>query len=619
MNIIDFIMPHRLLLNKSLRKASQEFRDRVDAYQIEYDRKITECNDELIKAQTETNKQIEAFKASLIQELSDDRQLLIEIQEDVVRYTDCYFNRAYLYQVQDIKKKQNDILHEDYLFLTNQMKQIDNEIDLLRERQNSLSSYTGVDDIIRLAKLSGYDFDFKPNENAQTLLTKISEALRDYQGTDSVEKHALIRLKNIIQERSDYLPVINYIAWVIHSKIQYKKQLSAKRSALRQEQSVIRSDIQQTRDKIRTLTEELGELAVRVRYRWARPITYINADISYAYDSIKADRLRLKTRGPEIKDELHDINKRKSDAIKEIREKKSKRREVGSEIRSMKEEHSSDQWKWDSLQRESRYLTSEIESLSSEIDRYSSEIDSLSSEYNSLKEAVEFTEATISSKKHERKKWIARRTQLVNLIQRFDKSFRSNKKTSELDEKNIIQTRIKEIQIIREEGAIEAKNVYEQELQDLQTEHELAVNAFELRNNELKGNLYAAEKTCLQFSEKVSLATKELKKSQEEDKRFVLLKVLSESPEVTKTKNILNSLKEELAMAEEKRSFIEKQIDELESEIKAEAKSYEEKLSNCHPHPLRPTAEEQHEERKLTLRMIEIEQQKEETGHEGEN
>ena len=47
----------------------------------------------------------------------------------------------------------------------------------------------------------------------------------------------------------------------------------------------------------------------------------------------------------------------------------------------LEQAHSSDQWRWDSLQRESRYLTSEIESLSSEIDGYSSEIDSLSSEY----------------------------------------------------------------------------------------------------------------------------------------------------------------------------------------------------------------------------------------------
>ena len=35
MSAWDYIMPHRLLVNRSLRKAAQELRDRVEKYQID--------------------------------------------------------------------------------------------------------------------------------------------------------------------------------------------------------------------------------------------------------------------------------------------------------------------------------------------------------------------------------------------------------------------------------------------------------------------------------------------------------------------------------------------------------------------------------------------------------
>ena len=619
MSAWDYIMPHRLLINKSLRKASQELRDRVEAYQIEFDLRLEDCKADLQRAEENKNKELEAFKAALIQELSDERQVLEEIQECIVQYVDCFFYRAYLYQLIDIQKRQNEILHEDYVFLSNQMRIIDDEIVLLRERQNELTAFTRVDDIIQLATLTGYDLDFQSADDAKQLLGKISNALETYAGEDRVEKFALLRLKTIIQERSNYLPTINYISWVIRIKRQFRKQLSVKRSDIKKEQAVLRDEMTSTKNEARTLTDRMESLAKNVRYYWAKPITYINADICYAYIELKEEKARVRDRVPSLKRERRELLDKKRSAISEIREKKSKRRDVGSELRSLSESHSSDQWKWDSLQSESRSLTSDIDSLSSDIDHYSSEIDSISSDIESMESAVESSQATISSKKAARKQWEEKRKRIVQLIKRYDEKFRSDRRIGEKDEIDIIIARLSEILEIRETGAAEAQRVYDQEFEEINRSHEEKVRELAARKLRLETRLQHAEAEYSKCAQRVSSAEKRVETSKNEDNRFVFVKLFSESPAVIAAKAELEKAREALATAKKTKAAVVSMINELEDELESETKAFNEQLENCRPRYLRPTGEEQREEKKLLLRREEIQQQHEEGGHESKN
>lgn len=58
----DTILPHRLLINRSLRKASEGLRSRVDEYQLEYDRKIERCTVEIEQAAEDKNRHFENIK-----------------------------------------------------------------------------------------------------------------------------------------------------------------------------------------------------------------------------------------------------------------------------------------------------------------------------------------------------------------------------------------------------------------------------------------------------------------------------------------------------------------------------------------------------------------------------
>ena len=71
-----------------------------------------------------------------------------------------------------------------------------------------------------------------------------------------------------------------------------------------------------------------------------------------------------------------------------------------------------------------------------------------------------------------------------------------------------------------------------------------------------------------------------------------------------------------LDKAQATKRSVKKVIDELEKESEEEAKAFDEEINNCKPRQLRPTASEQHEEKKLLLRREEINQQHKEGGHE---
>ena len=615
----DYLIPHRLQINKSLRKASQELRDKIDLCQIEYSRRLEDCQAEIKRAEEDKKTELEVFRAALFQELSADHQTLKQIQDSIIEYLECYFSRAYLYRLIDLNKRKNDIYNEDISFLNQEIKSIDNEVVLLRERQNELTAFSKVDDIIRLTTLTGNDLGFQTTDDARQLLGKISTALESYIGDDRVEKYALLRLKTIIQERSEYLPSISYITWVIQIKRRYRKQLASKCSDVKRKQAILHQEMASIKNEIQALTDRLGLAAEKVRYYWAKPITYLNADICYAYIELNEAIERLNNYAPALRRERKELIENKRSAITEIQNKKSRRRDVGSELRSMRDSRSSDQWQWDSLQKERKRLASDIDLLSAEIDRYSSRIDSLSSEIEILESAVKTCKTTVSSKKDARKRWSEKRDQIVEFLKRYDKKFRCDRRIAEKDEMSIITTRLEEIQLIREEDAVEAQEVYKQEYEDIIRRHKEKVSCFEDRKKILLERCQEAKAVCSTCEQRVSLAERQLASSKEADSRFVLLRFFTQSCDVTVARDELERAHAALANAKETKSSIESMIDELMKESEAEAKAFDEEIHNCKPRHLRPTSAEQHEEKKLLLRRVEMSQQHKEGGHESKS
>ncbi|SHI60225.1 hypothetical protein SAMN02745229_03345 [Butyrivibrio fibrisolvens DSM 3071] len=558
MSVWDYVMPHRLLINKSLRKEAEGLRVRVDAYQIEYDRRVEECQEELNRVEAERQEKLLHFRDSLEEELQGERSFLESVAQDITSYADAYLHRNYLFQMRDIKRKQIEILQEDNDFLSNQMILIGEEIDNLRERQRELTSFTDVKDIIRLISLSGYKISFEEEDDAKKLLDKVSEAISSCELGQDSERFALVRLKGIIQERSEYLPTISYIAWVIQQKIQFSKQLSDKRSGVRDTQTAVRQEIKQIEDNIKSTSEKLESIAKRIRFYWAHPITYLSADISYAY-------------------------KEKSETGNQLRD-------VGEELHNMASLHSDDQDKWERLQCERRYLSSEMDALRD----------------------------SISSKKKERSQWFEKRDYIFKICKKYGVLLIPDKK-NQTDEDCIIADRLVELNEIRTEGVAEAKKKCEQEKLEI-------ISRYNEARTELEEEVSSVENKIIQLAAeydgtatKVSSAEKKVKQIKDGDDRFFLVKIFSETPGLDSARKAVSLLKKELAIIGKNKADAEKKANEIKDKIAELDKKHERDLRSCIPRALRPTAAEAREEKKLVYRKEEIEKRRKEGGYENKN
>lgn len=199
MSIMDYI-PHKWALNKSLRKEADKLKSKLDSYQIEYERRMKECQAEIDKAQLEKDADLERIKKSLKKELQQDQEMYEALLNDLVDYADTFLQRKFLYALKDNKKAQAKIVDEDIKFLKAQMEEIRVEIDHLQQRKSALSAFTNVQDIIALSNDCGYELSFSSDDDADSLLRKINEAIDNY-SDERIMRVSLFRLRGIVYER----------------------------------------------------------------------------------------------------------------------------------------------------------------------------------------------------------------------------------------------------------------------------------------------------------------------------------------------------------------------------------------------------------------------------------
>ena len=97
----------------------------------------------------------------------------------------------------------------------------------------------------------------------------------------------------------------------------------------------------------------------------------------------------------------------------------------------------------------------------------------------------------------------------------------------------------------------------------------------------------------------MSRATQQLSNSKRRDKRFFLLKIFTESEEVSKAKTAL-----QIATIQKKKA--DTLLSALKAELSKAIDDYEKQLKDCRPKPYRPTAAESDEREKLERRRAEL-------------
>lgn len=522
MGFTDYVLPHRLLLNRALNKEADILRKRASAYQEGYESKIAQVNEEIEIAVAEANCEIERAKESFVAQLSLDQDLLNAVQSNLLAYTDVYFQQRLTKHILELLRLKQQSISDNISFLSDQMKLIGEEIEILEDRKNRISSQTDIKDVIALLSMSDCDLTINDDETAQTLLRKAIDAANECE-KGSVKRIALSKLIEKLQERADLLPLITYISWVIQHKIQFSKELLRKRDLLRKEDSEKQAEINDAQNVIIQLNERMTDIARNVREYWAAPIAELGVEIA-AYYHQKKQLPKYSERATELKDYCEE------------------HKEVSRRLKSMAESHSDDSFTWDRLQRERKDLSEKIEDAKSDLER------------------IRSIESSIDSAKKKRSEWYDKRKSILGICNHSNVYLLSDRDSGESDEIRIVSERLDGY--LQRQAEIEEEN--RAALERIHKDRDDCI--FKLEEAIREANV-SVEKAQNAYNK----AQSSLTKLQESDNRFFLVKLFKESEDVTNAKKQLVARKKALKSAQE-------QLTDLISEREKQEKAFEKEI-----------------------------------------
>lgn len=560
MSAWDIVLPHRLLVNRSLRKASADLRSRIDEYKADYELTIERCSAEIEQARADKDIDFEKVKLSLIDELSKDADLFEKVRAGLLEYVDLFLRRQCLNKMQEFKRLEKQALVEYRDFLTAQMSLIGEEIDILEARKDKLVAQAKIDDIIELVRLTGCEVTVNDNDDAISLLTKVSELISTCEASDRLTKQALQKLRAVLQERVDLLPVIQYISWTIQQKKELSRELSGDRRRTTDDIKNKTNELREMSESIDVLGRSLDDQARTVRVFWAVPISNLNVQISF-YDK------NLKSLFADVKDRQAELN----NLFVMLKD-------TNQQIQQMINSHSDDNWKWERLQSEKSNYRNSISSAKAYIDM--------------LQIQITQAKSTLTSLKSERQQWYARQQMLYSLCKKNDVYLIPDGKAESSDECRIIDVRLSELNQIENDANQREQERFKRESAQIQQQRKS-------KTDDLSSQIANAEATQAKTNAVFDQASKQLSNSKSRDARFFLLKLFSETEEVSRAKQAL-----QLATVQKKRADTE--LATLKTELAKVAEEFDRQLVACRPKPYRPSSAESEEREKLEGRRTEL-------------
>lgn len=560
MSVWDKVLPHRLLINSSLRKASADLRSHIDEYKVDYELQIERCSAEIEQARIKKDNDFEKVKLSLTDELSKDADLFDKVQARLLEYVDLFLRRQCFNNVREAKKLEKQALAEYVGFLSLQMRLIGEEIDVLEERKDKLAAQAKVEDVKELLGLTGCDITVSEDDDAVSLLAKVSELVYTTEMSDRLARQALLKLRSVLQERVDLLPLIQYITWIIQQKILLSAQLKTEREKTKIALKGKIDELAEINNSVTDLGRMLDEQARIVRAYWAVPLANIDVQISY-YDK------KLKTLFSDVNDCQEELNRFFSEL-----------KDTNQQIQQMISSHSDDNWKWERLQREKSDYRNSISSTKDDI--------------NVLQSQISQVKSTLTSLKAERQQWYVRQQMLYSLCKKNNVYLISDGKQKASDEYRIIDARLSELYQIENDANLREDERFERESAQIQQDKKDKVD-------KLYASIASAEKKQTEKNTDLNRASKTLSNSKSRDARFFLLKLFSETEEVTCAKLALQS-------ASTQKKIADTDLAKLRAELAEATASFDRRLEDCRPKPYRPSPTESEERDKLEGRRTEL-------------
>ena len=529
MSVWNMILPHRFFINHALRTASDDLRAHIDAHKIEHEKAVEQCKADIEAAKAEKDKQFDRIKQEYIEKLSKDSIALGGFQNLIIGYVDQYWRKKYLLLTKEKTVAQSQLLDRHRIFLTNQIQLISDEIIILEKRKDTLGQQAKIDDVIELIRMTGCCLQCDESDNAKSLLIKVNDAINE---SSQDSRNALVRLRTLLQERAEYLPVIRYISWMIKQRVILRKELANERRGIKEEKIPLTAQVSSINSELKSLEKSLRDQATQIRDFWAIPIANLSIKLAVAEKTLNEEYARLA-----------DIKNRQNDII--------------DQIRHMKSVKSRDNIRWDRLQKELVSAAEEKKSAQEEISRHKDEERKL---------------------KEERNRWNELRNTVFSLFKSNGVYLLAVVASNGLDEIRVLER--ERVELTRK--IAQSKGEYKVKKDNIIAEHNLA------ERTQIQKIGVAKTKVQERSAEHRS-AEQQLNKCKAQDNRPFFVALFSETAEVTRAKanlrgaeSRLQESKDELNVLQEElntiRSSFEQQISELDNQCNRENSPYQRRI-----------------------------------------
>lgn len=508
MNVWDIVLPHRLFINQALRTASDELRAHIDTHKIEHEKAVDQCKADIEAAKAEKDKQFEKIKQEYIDKFSRDSIALGDFRSHTFDYVDQYWRKKYLLLEKKKTVAQSQLLFRHRTFLTNQIQLISDEIKILEQRKDALTQQAEIDDVIELIRMTGCCLQCDESDSAKTLLSKVNDVINQSNELSHDTRNALLRLRTLLQERAEYLPVIQYISWMIKQRINLRKELANERRGLRKEEELLTVQVSSINSELRSLEKTLLDQATYIRDYWATPIANISIKLSYTEKSRNNEDARWN-------------------------ENEERLNYLFDEISHMKSVKSNDNIRWDRLQNEIASAKEEKKSIQEDISR-------LKAEKRKLGE--------------ERDRWYGLRNTVFSLFKSNGIFLYPVDDGNNLDEIRVLER--ERVELTRKLAQIKSK--YKIKADNILAEHELAEKA------QIQKISVAKSKVQERLSKHHS-AEQQLIRCKAHDKRPFFVALFSETAEVTRAKTILRGAESRLRESEAELNLLQEKLDTIRS------------------------------------------------------
>ena len=492
MNMWNNILPHRFFINRALRKASDELRDHIDSYRIEHEMAVQRCHNEIEIAKVEKERQFELSKQEYLHALSQDSIAMGELQTLFLDYVDFYLKKNLLHSIKSKVTLELQLVNEYGNFLTEQMQLISKEIFILKQRQEALLLQTKIDDVIDLLNITGADLSCNDSDNPKTLLEKVNLVFSEHKDISPQAKSALIKLRQVLQERAEYLQLIQYITWMVQQKRSLRRELFKERSTLNESKKPLNSQLSTIKIELNQLNELMLEKAICIRNIWAKPLAEIYIELASVAESLN--------------------------------QKYARQKYISAEIRTMKNERSSDSDRWEQLQAEGKSIYESIGQL------------------NSRK----------TNLYEQRQQWFDRKNKVLSLFKRNGVFLLSPKDSHTLDEiRVLIQKRDEVIQ------NIESINFR------LREQHDQIINNRYHQETVITEKIQIAKKNVSKIKQTMIEAEQRLKKLKQQDTRPFFIRIFTESKEILEAKEHRHMLHNKLLQAEKNLAALQHSMEDV--------------------------------------------------------